>query len=62
MVYSSWSTERVGKGGNKHEIYAATFGCHLFMTYFQRTGGGGDMAPLPPYICYWSNKLLELEN
>ena len=38
---TSWS------GGNKkHEIYAAVFCGHLFMTYFYRAGGGyGPLAP-----------------
>ena len=36
-----------GRGGTeKHEIYAAAFGGHLFMTYFHRARGG--MAPSAP--------------
>ena len=30
-----------GWGAEKHEVYAATFGEHLFMTYFYRDGVGG---------------------
>ena len=37
-----------GKGGaEKHEIYAATFGGHLFYDLFLQ-GRGGAMAPLAP--------------
>ena len=32
--------------GKKHEIYAATFGSNLLMTYFYRSKGA--MAPLSP--------------
>ena len=37
-----------GKGGEKHEIYTATFSGHLFMTYFTgpRGRGHGPSAPL----------------
>ena len=31
-----------------HEIYAAAFGGHLFMTYFYSAGGGGQWPPWPP--------------
>ena len=34
-------------GGEKHEIYAAAFGGHLFMTYFYRARGG-PWPPRPP--------------
>ena len=44
-ISSSGSSDWVG-GGEKHEIYAAAFGGHLFMTYFYRAGGA--MAPSPP--------------
>ena len=40
-----------GGGGNKHEIYMAAFGGHLFMTYLYRAGGHGPSAPL--WIRYW---------
>ena len=37
------------EGGKKHEIYAAAFGGHLFMTNFYTAGGGGAAwPPLPP--------------
>ena len=41
-----------GRGGGgwceKHEVYAATFGGHLFMTYFSRGWREkGGMAPRP---------------
>ena len=48
--------QQPGKGeGEKHEIYEAAFGGHLFMTYFKRPGGGGrggmaPRAPLDPLI------------
>ena len=41
-----------GWGGKKHEIYVAAFGSHLFYDLFSQ--GQGGMAPLPPWICYWS--------
>ena len=37
--------------GEKHEIYAATFGGHLFYDLFLH-GRGGDMAPSGPWIHY----------
>ena len=37
-----------GEGAKKHEIYVATFGGHLFMTYLYRAGGGGAWPPLHP--------------
>ena len=43
--------QRPGKGGKKHEIYAAAFDGHLFMTYFYRAGGG-VWRPWPPWIRY----------
>ena len=46
-VSSSGSSGRV-RGGEKHEIYAAAFGGHLFMTYFHRARGGhGPLGPRP---------------
>ena len=54
-----------GGGAKKHEIYMATFGGHLFMTYFYRAGGGhGPLGtPLDPLL-YWStdhHNALQLE-
>ena len=40
---SSWV-----RGGEKHEIYAAAFGGHLFYDLLSQGGGGGGMAPSPP--------------
>ena len=45
IVYSSGSSDRVG-GGEKHEIYAAAFGSHLFYDLFLQ--GWGGMAPSAP--------------
>ena len=42
--HSSGSSGRVG-GTKKHEVHAAAFSGHFFMTYFYRTGG---VAPCPP--------------
>ena len=46
---NSGSSGRV-RGGKKHEIYAAAFGSHIFMTYFHRVGG--PWPPWPPWIRY----------
>ena len=41
------------RGAEKHEIYAATFGGHLFYDLFVQ--GQGDMTPsASPWICYWA--------
>ena len=42
---SSGSNGRV-RGAKKHEIYAASFGGHLFYDLFLQGWGGGSMAPL----------------
>ena len=50
---SSGSSDRVrGEGeAEKHEIYAAAFGGHLFMTYFYRTREGEwPLGPLDPLL------------
>ena len=39
------TTLRVEGNAEKHEIYAAEFGGHLFMTYFYRAGGGHGPSP-----------------
>ena len=44
---SSGSSSRVEEGGEKHEIYAAEFGGHLFYDLFLQ-GRGGGMALAPP--------------
>ena len=45
-VLSSGSSRRL-RGAERHEIYAAAFGGHLFYDIFlQGQGRGGDMAPL----------------
>ena len=43
-----------GKGGGaeKHEIYAAAFGGHIFYDLFLQ-GQGGPWPPRPPWIRYW---------
>ena len=47
-VLSGGSSGRV-RGGEKHEIYAAAFSSHLFMTYFHRARGAmAPSTPLPP--------------
>ena len=50
LLYLQLRIQRPGKGGTeKHEIYVAAFGGHLFYDLFlQSRGGGGAMAPLPP--------------
>ena len=46
-----WRIQRLGRGAKKHEIYATTFGGHLFVTYFYSAGGRGDLAlPLDPLL------------
>ena len=48
MRVSSGSSGRVRGGGTeKHEIYAAAFGGHLFYDLFSQ-GQEGTMAPSPP--------------
>ena len=42
----------VGWGGKKQEIYAATFGGHLFCDEFLQDQGGGAWSPRPPWIHY----------
>ena len=44
--FSSGSSGRVG-GAEKHEIYAAAFGSHLFYELFSQ-GQGGPWPPRPP--------------
>ena len=39
-IASSGGSSGQLRGGEQHEIYAAAFGGHLFMTYFHRAGGG----------------------
>ena len=41
-----------GEGGEKHEIYAAAIGGHLFYDLFSQSKGEGGMAP---YIRYWND-------
>ena len=48
-LFSSESSSHVG-GAEKHEIYVAAFGGHLFYDLFLR---GGGMAPLAPWIRYF---------
>ena len=38
------------RGAEKHEIYVAAFGGHLFYDLFSQ--GQGAMAPSPPWIRY----------
>ena len=46
LVLSSGSSGRVRGGAEKHEIYAAAFGGHLFYDLFsQGQGGHGPLAP-----------------
>ena len=48
--YIMRSSGRV-RGGRKHEIYAATFGGHLFYNLFlQGWGGHGPLGPLDPLL------------
>ena len=52
-VSSSGSSGRVRGGGEKHEIYVAAFGGHLFYDLFsQGRGSHGPLGP-PPRIRYW---------
>ena len=46
MILSSGSSGRV-RGAEKHEIYVATFGGHLFYDLFSQGRGEGAMAPHP---------------
>ena len=39
------------EGGNKHEIYAAAYGSHLFYDLFSQSRGGA-WSPWPPRVCY----------
>ena len=41
-----------GSGGEKHEIYAAAFGSHLFMTYFLQGQGRTWPPSLPNWFRY----------
>ena len=44
----------IEQGGKKHEIYAAAFGSHLFMTYFHKAWEP-LLPPRPaPWIRYWN--------
>ena len=45
---SSGSSGRIEGGAEKHEIYAAAFGSHLFYDLFSQGLGGGAMAPSAP--------------
>ena len=47
---SSRSSDWVGGGVKKHEIYVAAFSSHLFYDLFLQ--GWRAMAPLAPWICY----------
>ena len=47
---SSGSSGRVRGGAEKHEIYAAAFGGHLFYDLFSQ--GQGGHGPRPPWIRY----------
>ena len=38
----------IGQGGKKYEIYTATFGGHLFMTYFHKAWGPSCPRGPPP--------------
>ena len=54
---SSGSSGRV-RGAEKHEIYAAAFGGHLFYDLFSQ-GRGGPWPPRPPpWIRYWAQCFL----
>ena len=46
LKFSSGSSGRV-RGGEKHEIYVAAFGGHLFYDLFSQ-GWGGAWPPRPP--------------
>ena len=46
-MFSSGSSGRVRGGAEKHEIYAAAFGGHLFYDLFLQ-GRGGPWPPWPP--------------
>ena len=48
---SSGSSGRV-RGAEKHEIYAATFGGHLFYDLFSQNCGGTMVPWAPPWIRY----------
>ena len=48
MIADQWRIQRLGKGGEKHEIYAAAFGSHLFYDLFSQ--GRGVMAPSPSLV------------
>ena len=61
-VCSSGSSGRVRGGAEKHEIYAAAFGGHLFYDLFSQ-GRGGAMAPSPPpWIRYWYGRAPHLNS
>ena len=47
-LFSSGSSGRVGGGAEKHEIYAAAFGGHLFYDLFLQGQGGGPWPLGPP--------------
>ena len=49
---SSGSSGRVRGGAEKHEIYAAAFGGHLFYDLFSQGQGGGHGPLGPPWIRY----------
>ena len=47
-LHSIGSSDRVGGGGKKHEIYMAAFGGHLFYDLFVQ--GWGGMGPSAPHL------------
>ena len=57
-VYSSGSSGRVRGGGEKHEIYVAAFGGHLFYDFIFTGPGGGDVHP---WIHCWYTTIIELD-
>ena len=59
MNNSSGSGDRVG-AGEKHEIYVAVFGGHLFYNLFLQ-GQGGGMAPLARPLDQLLNKVIKYQ-
>ena len=51
-IFSSGSSGRVRGGAEKHKIYAAAFGGHLFYDLFSQGQGGPSPPPLDPLLIF----------